>query len=170
MNEERMGKALDKIETLIIDGNKRLEDRLDRVEGRLTSLEDRVEKGFKEVDMRFKAVDIKIDKLDKKLSDRMDTYYKMLDYDINLVSKKLDEHIKLPVHSQVVMINSINDAFKIIKNYSNGIPFDAIRYLRDNSPSDEILEEIIFSLTNKSKSFSPTFAFTSVISSGISPF
>ena len=45
MNEERMGKALDKIETLIIDGNKRLEDRLDRVEGRLTSLEDRVEKG-----------------------------------------------------------------------------------------------------------------------------
>ena len=46
------------------------------------------------------------------------------------------------------MINSINDAFKIIKNYSNGIPFDAIRYLRDNSPSDEILEEIIFSLNH----------------------
>ncbi len=44
------------------------------------------------------------------------------------------------------MIKNLNEAFDIIKNIKQGIPFEAIKYIRNYPQNELILNEIIFSL------------------------
>jgi hypothetical protein len=46
------------------------------------------------------------------------------------------------------MIENLNQAFEIIKSTKFGIPYDAIRYVRSQAESREIIDKIVFSLNN----------------------
>ena len=43
-------------------------------------------------------------------------------------------------------INSFDEAIAVIENQKEGIPFEAIRYLRDQPTSEKLMGEIIFAL------------------------
>lgn len=83
MSEEKEKSLPERIEALLIDGQKEVFERFDRLDegqkGIVTRIE-RLEEGQKQL-----ATDV--NKLDKK----QDLYYKMLDYDIKEVGKKADD-------------------------------------------------------------------------------
>ena len=40
------------------------------------------------------------------------------------------------------MINNINEAFEILKTYRKSIPFEGVKYLREQPVSEELIEKI----------------------------
>jgi phosphopantetheine adenylyltransferase len=45
-------------------------------------------------------------------------------------------------------IKNLNEAFQILKDTKEGIPFDAIKFIRNNKTTQEIIDKIGFSLSN----------------------
>lgn len=106
MAEEKAKTTLDKIEKLIVDGQKEVLERIDRVEERIGGVEGRI--GDVETSLRQELGD-KIDKLDKKV-DKLDkkvdlhaqaTHDLITDVrkDIKGVEDKLDVHMRQPAHA-----------------------------------------------------------------------
>ena len=46
------------------------------------------------------------------------------------------------------MIKDLNEAFEILKTAREGIPFEAIKYLRNYPANEDIINKIIFSIKN----------------------
>jgi len=104
MAEEKMKSALDKIEQLILDGNKEV---VRQVEKKIEETKQELQQEFRqELDGTKQGIQWEIRQEAGKLDNKLDLYYKMLDYDVKEVDKKvgevkrtLDEHVRLPAHA-----------------------------------------------------------------------
>jgi len=90
---------LDRIEKLIVDGQKDVVDKISNLDTKIDGVRHELKQEIGAVAKKFDGLDKKFDGLDKKV----EMYYKMLDYDIKEVGKKvgevkdkLDEHIRVP--------------------------------------------------------------------------
>lgn len=94
MAEEKPNTTLDKIESLIVDGQKDVLARVDQLDGKVEGLKDDFKQEFQnlrnEVKKNFNDLTFEVKTLD--------TSVRAAHYDIKEIDKKLDEHIKQPAH------------------------------------------------------------------------
>ncbi|MFH1541898.1 MAG: hypothetical protein ABIE84_02270 [bacterium] len=104
MDNAIMQKNLERIEKLIVDGQKEILDevrgnsrRIDGLEGKFDGLEGK----FDGLERKFDRLDKKLDKIDKKHDTNAAALYDLLQdtrHDVNRIEHKLDEHMKQPAH------------------------------------------------------------------------
>ncbi|MBI5400291.1 hypothetical protein HZB07_06810, partial [Candidatus Saganbacteria bacterium] len=100
MAEDNTKLFIDKIEKLIVDGNKEVVGYIDK------KVEQTKNEILSEVGKKFSEVNKKMDGLEQSFKKEIKQTYDFLSYDIGEVEKgisrvetKLDAHIKLPMHA-----------------------------------------------------------------------
>lgn len=96
MAEEKTKTTLEKIESLIVDGNKEVLEKLSSVESRLDGRIDGLEEKIDGVDTRLDRVDTRLDRIEKTIKE----VHSSLKNEIR-VEDKLDVHMRQPAHAGV---------------------------------------------------------------------
>jgi archaellum component FlaC len=104
MIEKKTKSTLDKIEGLILDGNKEIIDRIEnKLEAAKHELRQEINGAKQELKQEINGAKQELKQEIKEVDRKVEMYYKMLDYDIKEVDKKvgeakekLEEHARLP--------------------------------------------------------------------------
>lgn len=89
MEENRMKTTLEKIEKLIVDGQREVLTKI----GNLDDRQGRLEDGFIRLEAGQQRLEEKIDTVHVSLKKEIVSTAKVLDYDIKEIGRKLDEHV-----------------------------------------------------------------------------
>jgi len=100
MAEERVNINLERIEKLIVNGQKEVLQKIQGLDEKVNGLDNNVSG----LSQKLENMDKKTGKVEKGLADltfeikTLDTSVRAAHYDIKEIDKKLDEHIKQPAH------------------------------------------------------------------------
>ena len=92
---DKMKTTLEKIEKLIVDGQKEVLGKIGQVESSLRQVESSLRQEIQETK---EGLNEKIDLVHSSLKNEIATTAKVLDYDIKEVGRKLDAHVRQPAY------------------------------------------------------------------------